>query len=213
MSTTQAPSIPPAVQKEIDNFNAIEQEYRATAFCSRLDAMLRAESWSIDRVIIMGLGPMGDATALRRNGVPIADSSRWQLAFIRHIVDVISSMTNTQIAIYNQDPYADIFQHDPDSFYPATFNAFLEHIGITVLQCTARQLQIPTSVEDLGPAPAAITPTTLFYAPSLNWEATAFTIENRNPEIYIGLSCDTLRRYMRNAIEHMSQTRQIQGRV
>jgi hypothetical protein len=167
--------------------------------------MLRAESWSIDRVVIIGLGPMGDATALRRNEVPIADSSRWQLAFIRHIVEVISSMTNTQIVIYNQDPYANIFQHDPDSLYPATFNAFLEHTSVALLQCTARQLQIPNSVEDLGPAPSTTTPSALFYAPSLNWEATAFTIQNRNPEIYIGLSCDTLRRYMRNATEHISK--------
>lgn len=80
-------------------------------------------------------------------------------------------MTKTDIQIYNQETYRNLFDRKPNDPFPDLFDAFLTHLGILILPYRGQPR--PKSVADLGPGPEHVTKKTLFYAPDLLFEVNA----------------------------------------
>ncbi|QDS69424.1 hypothetical protein FKW77_005263 [Venturia effusa] len=206
MSTVPAPATiqpinPQRVQLEKEKFDEIEKQYRATKFCKELEKRLKEEEWTIENIVIMGLGPTGESTPATNNPrFTHSDQTRWQLAHIRHIRDVISGIRGAFIDIYNQECYRAIFDDPSGSAwsYPPVFDTFLESLGIAIIKwpgSVADQYK-PRAADELGDAPNYITMKTLFYAPFLHKDTTLRVIEQGvDPECYIGVSLDTLLRH------------------
>lgn len=167
MDPTARPFVPSAIKSLLEDFRKIEEEYRATSFAQRLSQHLAGRLLDIDRVVVLGLGPFyQDDRCLKR--------SRYQLAFIRHVAEIIKSQTGVEIPIHSVEDGHNLREH-----FLREWEAFQSEIGIKWIRHTI----FPG---DLGSTHDQMTPNTLLYGPCCPFFVLHQYLENKDPGFYIG---------------------------